>query len=60
MSVTNGVVVNVLTQHVTDLGLSPSWIQFFSVNHTGVERNIYICQISCYLFGLFLHGWLPV
>ena len=41
MNGAGGLVVQVLPKHVRDLGLSPSWIQFFSVNHIGV-KDIYI------------------
>ena len=38
-------VVKALTWHTKDLDLSPTWIQCFSVNRTGIERNIYILSL---------------
>ena len=42
MDGTGGLLVNALSWHVRKLGLSLSWIQFFSVNCTGVKRTIFV------------------
>ena len=52
----SSLMAKVLTWHVRDLGLSPNWIQFFSVNCTGVKICIYIHYE--YVFLKFSVWWL--